>query len=259
VAVFLGERGLPPDPPATIRYLPSYRYDRAKPKSALPCMIAAVHLGYPSRPQGKREGRSHSRSARQRPASFRPVPSRRRRVATRRRQLHSPPNALTGHKTSVLRDATLRAAPQRLCWRSSAFWAPWLFVSQDGVEDGEKFAGRGDGDEHFGLAGVDEALAKGLEDGIVTAGDEACEKRTERTDLRPPRLAIRLPSRVPSSGSSAMSVRAVIGPRQERRRGGPPSRAMRAIRARPRRFPHQSRPAPSRARRSGERCSFGSA
>lgn len=42
VAVFLGERGLPPDPPATIRYLPSYRYDRAKPKSALPCMIAAV-------------------------------------------------------------------------------------------------------------------------------------------------------------------------------------------------------------------------
>lgn len=42
VAVFLRERGLPPDPPATIRYLPSYRYDRAKPKSALPCMIAAV-------------------------------------------------------------------------------------------------------------------------------------------------------------------------------------------------------------------------
>src|SRR6202142_2539321 len=67
-------------------------------------------------------------------------------------------------------------APQRLCWRSSVFWAPWLFVPQDGVEDGEEFTGGGDGDEHFGLAGVDEALAKGLEDGIVTAGDEACEK-----------------------------------------------------------------------------------
>src|ERR1700733_1389850 len=68
------------------------------------------------------------------------------------------------------------AAPQRLCWRSSVFWAPWLFVSRDGVEDGEEFAGRGDGDEHFGFACVNEALAKGLEDGVVTAGDEACEK-----------------------------------------------------------------------------------
>src|SRR6202167_1320910 len=70
----------------------------------------------------------------------------------------------------------LRIAPQRLCWRSSVFWAPWLFVSQDGVEDGEEFAGCRDGDKHFGLAGVDEALAKGLEDGVVTAGGEACEK-----------------------------------------------------------------------------------
>jgi hypothetical protein len=56
------------------------------------------------------------------------------------------------------------------------FCGPWLFVSQDGVEDGEEFAGCRDGDEHFGLSGVDEALAKGLEDGVVTAGGEACEK-----------------------------------------------------------------------------------
>src|ERR1700735_5455031 len=76
--------------------------------------------------------------------------------------------------SSVLRGRF--AAPQRLCWRSSGFWAPWLFVSQDGVEDGEEFAGRGDDDEHFGFACVNEALAKGLEDGVVTAGDEACEK-----------------------------------------------------------------------------------
>src|ERR1700677_195478 len=68
------------------------------------------------------------------------------------------------------------ATPQRLCWRSSVFWSRWLFVSQDGVEDGEEFAGCRDGDKHFGLAGVDEALAKGLEDGVVTAGGEACEK-----------------------------------------------------------------------------------
>src|ERR1700735_5776137 len=76
--------------------------------------------------------------------------------------------------SSVLRGRF--AAPQRLCWRSSGFWAPWLFVSQDGVEDGEEFAGRGDDDEHLGFACVNEALAKGLEDGVVTAGDEACEK-----------------------------------------------------------------------------------
>src|SRR3984885_6326512 len=68
-------------------------------------------------------------------------------------------------------------APQRLVWGPRGFWAPWLFVPQDGVEDGEEFTGRGDGDEHFGLAGVDEALAKGLEDRIVTAGGEACEKK----------------------------------------------------------------------------------
>ena len=102
-------------------------------------------------------------------------------------------------------------------------------------------SGCGDGDEHFWLAGVDQALAKGLEDGIVTAGGEACEKEGGAHGLatagdhgfalplaglagergKPARLAIRLPSRVPSSGSSAMSVRAVIGPTPERRRGGP--------------------------------------
>ena len=52
-----------------------------------------------------------------------------------------------------------------------------LFVlSQDGVEDCEEFAGRSDGDEHFGLAGVDEALAKAKRTGLLTAGSEACKK-----------------------------------------------------------------------------------
>ena len=51
-----------------------------------------------------------------------------------------------------------------------------MFVPQDGVEDGKEFAGRGDGDEHFGLAGVQETLAEGFECRVVTAGGEACEK-----------------------------------------------------------------------------------
>ncbi len=43
--------------------------------------------------------------------------------------------------------------------------------------------GRGDGDEHFGLAGVEEALAESFEDRIVTAGGEGGESR------RPPATA----------------------------------------------------------------------
>ncbi|PPC86111.1 MAG: hypothetical protein CTY36_18210, partial [Methylocystis sp.] len=39
---FLRERGLPITPPASIRFLPSYRYDRRRPRSALPCLIAAA-------------------------------------------------------------------------------------------------------------------------------------------------------------------------------------------------------------------------
>jgi putative DNA primase/helicase len=39
---FLRERGLPTRPPASIRFLPSYRYDRRRARSALPCLIAAA-------------------------------------------------------------------------------------------------------------------------------------------------------------------------------------------------------------------------
>jgi hypothetical protein len=39
---FLRERGLPTTPPASIRFLPSYRYDRNNPRSALPCLVAAA-------------------------------------------------------------------------------------------------------------------------------------------------------------------------------------------------------------------------
>ncbi len=39
---FLAERGLPTTPPASIRFLPSYRYDKERPRSALPCLVSAV-------------------------------------------------------------------------------------------------------------------------------------------------------------------------------------------------------------------------
>ncbi len=39
---FLRERGLPTRPPASIRFLPSYRYDSRRPRSTLPCLIAAA-------------------------------------------------------------------------------------------------------------------------------------------------------------------------------------------------------------------------
>src|SRR4051794_41987230 len=54
---------------------------------------------------------------------------------------------------------------------------PWFLVSQDGVEDGEELAGDGDEGDHLGLAGGAEVIAEGLEDGVVTAGDEGCEEQ----------------------------------------------------------------------------------
>src|SRR3954467_12608865 len=77
---------------------------------------------------------------------------------------------MTGRRT---KPAMLpRAAGERLSWVSSGL--PWFLVSQDGVEDGEELAGDGDEGDHFGLAGGAEAIAEGLEDGVVTAGDERC-------------------------------------------------------------------------------------
>src|SRR4051812_49710194 len=54
---------------------------------------------------------------------------------------------------------------------------PWFLVSQDGVEDGEELAGDGDEGDHLGLAGGAEAIAEGLEDGVVTAGHEGCQEQ----------------------------------------------------------------------------------
>src|SRR3954464_11968626 len=70
------------------------------------------------------------------------------------------------------------ATGERLSWVSSGL--PWFLVSQDGVEDGEELAGDGDEGDHLGLAGGAEAIAEGLEDGVVTgerAGDIALRKK----------------------------------------------------------------------------------
>jgi hypothetical protein len=72
----------------------------------------------------------------------------------------------------------------------------------------------------------------------------------------PARLAIRSPSRVPSSSGSAMRVRAVVGPTPGTGRGGPPFLATPSSRGRKRRSPRRFRPAPSRAQRPSERCSL---
>src|SRR3954462_15229050 len=62
---------------------------------------------------------------------------------------------------------------------------PWFLVSQDGVEDGEELAGDGDEGDHLGLAGGAEAIAEGLEDGVVTAGPEGSEEQGAAHALAP--------------------------------------------------------------------------
>src|SRR5690349_7573061 len=65
---------------------------------------------------------------------------------------------------------------ERLSLLSSAL--PWLFVPDDGVEDGEEFAhGCDDGDD-FWFSGRDETVAEGLEGRIVTG----CHQRRHEQD-----------------------------------------------------------------------------
>src|SRR5664279_2369043 len=61
------------------------------------------------------------------------------------------------------------SAPQRLCLGSSDL--PWLFVSEDGVEDGEELVGDRDCGGHFRLASGEQALEEGLEDRIASLCD----------------------------------------------------------------------------------------
>ena len=54
---------------------------------------------------------------------------------------------------------------------------PWFLVPDDGVEDGEEFAGGGDGGDHFGFAGGHEAVAEGLEHAVVPDGSQGCHEQ----------------------------------------------------------------------------------
>src|SRR3954453_9326452 len=74
-------------------------------------------------------------------------------------------------------------APQRLSWKSSGL--PWFLISQDGVEDGEKLASDGNDGDHLGFTGGNEAVAEGLEDGVVTAGHEGGEEQRGTHALAP--------------------------------------------------------------------------
>src|SRR5712672_1705366 len=67
---------------------------------------------------------------------------------------------------AILRDALLRNAPQRLCWKSSGL--PWFVVPDDGVEDGQEFSSHRDQCDHFGFAGGTQALMEGAQRGVPT-------------------------------------------------------------------------------------------
>src|SRR3712207_9395650 len=59
---------------------------------------------------------------------------------------------------------------QRLSFGSSGLRAPWRSVPEDGVEDGEQLARGGDERDELRLAVGDEAVAEGLEVGVVAGG-----------------------------------------------------------------------------------------
>ena len=112
------------------------------------------------------------------------------------------------------------------------FVAPWLLVADDGVEDGEELSGGCDEGDELGLSGGDEPVTEGLEVGVVLAATMAPRKRAARTSALPPpmkllpfhfpdwrvqgarptRAATLRRSRLPSSGSSARRVRAMVLP-----------------------------------------------
>src|SRR5271170_7756908 len=66
--------------------------------------------------------------------------------------------------------------PQRLCLWSSDFGAPWEFVSEDGVEDGEELSGDGDEGDHFGFSFGHFSVAEDFQDRVVTGGGQSGEE-----------------------------------------------------------------------------------
>ena len=133
-----------------------------------------------------------------------------------------------------MRPSIRRFAPtrdERLSLWSSCL--PWFSVSEDCVEDGEQLSHDGDQGELFRFAGLDQALVEGLERWVVFGGDEGghveggADLGAAAPDgspaahpaavggmkgATPTSAAIFLRSRVPSSGRSAIRVRAVASP-----------------------------------------------
>ena len=109
---------------------------------------------------------------------------------------------------------------------------PWPIVSENGVEDGQELSRESDESDHFGFASGDEAIEESFQDGVVAFGDHSAHEQgssdggassadetaaaplaglagergqaSERGDL--------LAAELPNLGSSAISVRAMVGP-----------------------------------------------
>ena len=129
---------------------------------------------------------------------------------------------------------------KRLSWVSSGL--PWFLVANDGVEDGEQLAGGGDDGDDFGLPWATSLSRKALSTGLCREATRAPMKRAARTLALPPPMKLlprHLPdwrvkgarpaseaiwrrSRLPSSGSSAIRVRAMPCRRPARRTADPP-------------------------------------
>src|SRR6266852_1570028 len=110
--------------------------------------------------------------------------------------------------------------------------AKWGFVSQDCVEDGEQLSSDGDDRGELVFAGGNELVAEQLEGRVVTCRDHGTHEQSAAHARSPPpmkllprhlpdcrvqgaspaRAAIWRRSSEPSSGSSAIRVRAMVGP-----------------------------------------------
>jgi hypothetical protein len=79
------------------------------------------------------------------------------RASSRTEFRPKPPNALAPARppfhgedeAAALSSHRPRSGGERLCCRSSDFWPPWGFVSEDGVDDRKEFSTPGDGGDPF--------------------------------------------------------------------------------------------------------------
>src|SRR5713101_3614986 len=74
---------------------------------------------------------------------------------------------------------------ERLSLRSSDFWLPWGFVSQDCVEDGEQLSSDGDDRGELVFAGGNELVAEQLEGRVVTCRDHGTHEQSAAHALSP--------------------------------------------------------------------------